>query len=198
MIRQDSKRGASFGARVREARLRMRGASGERWTQDHLARAVEVERNTVSRWENGGVLPRDPAVVARVAAALGVSTDWLLGAGDGDAAVAEKARAHAPGQPHGAAVTYERLLHAYSGRKRGGASLPPAALAVMAGYLGRLVAAGCLPDQVKEAERLMVQAALNRVALAPVAERCVEDVISDVDAAWDFVSRVLRREGRRP
>lgn len=197
MIRRGSERGATFGARVRQARLAMRGASGRRWTQDDLARAVEVERNTVSRWENGGVLPRDPAVVARVAAALGVTTDWLLGAAD-SLAGAEEAATHAAGQPHGAAVTYERLLHAYSGRRRGGAALPPAAIAVMAGYLGRLAAAGCLPHQVKEAERLMVQAARNRVASVPFADRPGEDVISDIDAAWDFVSRLLRREGRRP
>lgn len=63
----------SLSGRIRIARRR-RGLS-----QEALARDLEVSKNTVARWE-AGAQPRG-ATVAKIAAALGVSTDWLL-AGD--------------------------------------------------------------------------------------------------------------------
>src|SRR5580698_4007947 len=85
MIREGSDDdGHSFGDRVRMSRERMRTSDGRRWTQGDLAKALDVKRNTVSRWENGGMLPKDPAVIAALTRVLHVSADWLL-AGFGEA-----------------------------------------------------------------------------------------------------------------
>lgn len=60
-----------LGPRIREART----SAG--LTQNALAHRVGVEQGTVSDWERGRV-PEVRYVVA-LAAALDVSTDWLLG-----------------------------------------------------------------------------------------------------------------------
>ncbi len=68
----------TFGDRLRSSRQRLR-PGGRKFTQSDLAKAVGVERNTVSRWENGGMLPKDPAVIGSLADVLGVTADWLIG-----------------------------------------------------------------------------------------------------------------------
>ncbi len=78
MIRHGARENESFAQRLRSARTRSRTTDGQRWTQKSLATAVGVERNTVSRWENGGMLPKDPVVLARLARILGVDTEWLI------------------------------------------------------------------------------------------------------------------------
>lgn len=179
----------SFGDRVREARQRLRTGDGRRWTQGDLAEAVGVERNTVSRWENGGVRPKDPDLLGRLARTLRVSTDWLIGAAPPVAA--------APGVP---------TSHVREREGNGGGSvatlpagaLPARAAALVADYLGRLERAGCTREQLAGAESLLAAAARNSVASTPAAERAEHDVMADVDAAWDLVVRVLRRDGVRP
>src|SRR5579872_5730275 len=71
-----------FADRLREARQRIRNPSGSRMTQGDLAKAVGVERNTVSRWENSGVRPKDPAVIARLADVLHVTMEYLVASSD--------------------------------------------------------------------------------------------------------------------
>jgi transcriptional regulator with XRE-family HTH domain len=61
-----------FGERVRARR----GALGI--TQEHLAERTGVAATAVGRWE-GGALPRDTIVLARLAVVLQVSMSWLLG-----------------------------------------------------------------------------------------------------------------------
>lgn len=183
----------SFGDRVREARQRLRTEGGRRWTQGDLAESVGVERNTVSRWENGGVRPKDPDLLARLARTLRVSTDWLIGATPAPAA--SGAAAPATGSTGGATTRFtERGRGGYRGAH---AELPRAAAALVADYLDRLDRAGCTREQLAGAESLLVAAARNTVASTPQEARPEHDVIADVDAAWDLVVRILRREGVR-
>jgi len=72
------KESEGFGRRLREARERQRHKSGRRWSQDDLAEALGVAKNTVSEWERGRP-PRDLAILPRIAEALGVDVSWLLG-----------------------------------------------------------------------------------------------------------------------
>lgn len=70
------------GSRVRIAR-KARG-----WTSYRLAQEAEIRAETVSRIENGHLLPGSTTLVA-LSNALRVTTDWLLkGEGDGPPAVA--------------------------------------------------------------------------------------------------------------
>jgi transcriptional regulator with XRE-family HTH domain len=62
---------SGIGARIRAAR-RERG-----WTQEALAEAVEVSRSAVAQWETdrAGQITGN---LARIAAALGTSVEWLM------------------------------------------------------------------------------------------------------------------------
>ena len=176
----------TFGDRVRIARERMRTPEGHRWTQGDLAKSLDVKRNTVSRWENGGMLPKDPAMIATLARVLHVSADWLLaGFGESEFPSDEDSVHEQPDPPYG-----EDALRAES--------LPPVAADVVLRYLDRMVSMGCHPQQVREVERILVTGARNRLARRPFAQRDVREVIADVDSSWDFITQILRRQGLRP
>lgn len=180
-MRQSGRNAESFSERVRSTRQRLRTDTGRRWTQGDLAAAVGVERNTVSRWENGGVMPKDPATIARLARTLGVTTDWLIG---------EPAAIGTP--------TTAPALRVAEGRGRKGRSGSAIRIAgVMRGYLERLREAGCSEAQLNGAEELMVSAAENTIASEPYTDRAESEIIADVDSAWDVIVRILRREGLR-
>lgn len=76
--------------------------------------------------------------------------------------------------------------------------LPPRAYEVVLGYLQRMEAVGASPEQIDEAERLMVEGAYNKLHTRDARERTEDELIVDIDAAWDFITSVLRREGKRP
>lgn len=188
MLRKTSDDGVeSFGDRVRRSRERLRTPEGRRWTQGDLAKALDVKRNTVSRWENGSMLPKDPAMIAALARVLDVTTDYLL-AGLGD----QKAVSTT-----GIGVVHERPDSIYS-RSTTAESLPGPAADLVLRYLDRLVRCGCTTEQTREAERILVTGARNGLAKQPFGQRDMKEVVGDIDAAWDFVTHVLRREGMRP
>jgi hypothetical protein len=76
--------------------------------------------------------------------------------------------------------------------------LPPRAYEVVLGYLQRMEAVGATPEQIDEAERLMVEGAYNKLHTRDARDRTEDELIVDIDAAWDFITSVLRREGKRP
>ena len=92
MIRSRIGRRVSLGDRVKSARQGLR-VRGRKVTQGDLAKAVGVDRNTVSRWENGAMVPSDPTVLASLAAALEVSVEWLISGDPGDRGVARTSNA---------------------------------------------------------------------------------------------------------
>ena len=65
-----SDRSAGLGSRVK-ARREVLGIS-----QEYLARAIGVSKNTVTRWEHGSAPAAERALV--LAKALGVSIEWLV------------------------------------------------------------------------------------------------------------------------
>jgi transcriptional regulator with XRE-family HTH domain len=79
-----------------------------------LATAVGVERNTVARWENGSMLPRDPAVIAALSRTLNVSADWILGD-------------LVPDHPGPSSEAHEQPMQPYRARLGDAESLPPQA-----------------------------------------------------------------------
>lgn len=176
----------SLGDRIRQARERIRMPNGRRMTQGELASAVDVERNTVSRWENGDVQPNKPAQLLRLARVLRVPTDWLIG---GAAAVAA-------GQGPPASQLGERAPGDYP--RDVGTDVPPAAATVVSAYLDRLARAGCSPAQSAAAEALFVAATRNALSPTPIDERSERDLVADADAAWDLIVGILRRDGIRP
>lgn len=186
MIRNAAKSAGSFGERVRVARQRLRTAEGRRWTQGDLAAAVGVERNTVSRWENSGVLPKDPAIVTKLGRTLRVDVPWLLRGAetDSDATAAE-------------ADVHERRGGRYGRAPAAPDTLSGAAVELIQCYVARLSGIGCTGEQVAGAEALLTGAARNGVASRPLIERGDDEVLADIDAAWDMIVRILRRDGIR-
>lgn len=178
MIRSRIKNRSTLANRMKLAREEVR-TGGRKLTQGGLAKAVGVDRNTVSRWENGGMLPSDPEMLAALAGALRVDVDWLI-SGDEDEAT--------PGELHeGTSLKY-----------RAPAELPAGARSLVSGYLDRLRACGCSQAQRRGAEALLLAGARNKVSSTSFGKRSDADVSADVDAAWDVVLRILRREGIRP
>lgn len=86
MLGYSSGMSSGIGDRVRQARKK-RGLS-----QDALARALEVSKNTIFRWEAGEVTPRGTNL-DRLAQVLGVTSDWLMRG-------QERASGEAPDPPH--------------------------------------------------------------------------------------------------
>jgi transcriptional regulator with XRE-family HTH domain len=169
---------ADFSDRLKEARIRVRARTGQKMTQQALASLVGVERNTVSRWENSGVHPKDPAVIGKLADALAVSTDWLVrGAHSRDPAPTVYPAAVAPGIP----VAERRL--------------PVRAYEQIDGYLARLESAGCSPAQTREADRVLRDGAYNRLRANDPGTRGIDEMLDDIASAWRFIVAVLGREG---
>ena len=182
MIRSRIASRESFGDRLRSARRRLgKDGVGKKLTQGDVAVAVGVERNTVSRWENGGMLPKDPAMVAALARVLQVTADWLI-SGTGPASQARRLHEGGTGGYPATAI----------------ARLPGKASALALGYLDRLGDAGCSDGQLRGAEQLLLAGASNQVAVTPFADRSDADICADVDAAWDTIVQILRRDGIRP
>lgn len=172
----------SLGDRIRQARERIRMPNGRRMTQGELADAVSVKRNTVSRWENGEVQPKEPSQLLRLARVLRVSIDWLIEGSTQPLA--------APAQSE----VGERQAEEYPQRP---GETPTSAAAVVASYLMRLERAGCTASQLVAAQSLFAAVTRNDIARTPVDERPVEAVVADADAAWDLIVGILRRDGIR-
>jgi hypothetical protein len=131
------------------------------------------------------MLPKDPAVIGALAGVLGVTADWLI-AGD-------RAQAAAAGRGRG---VHEPVSPAPRSDLAGG-KLPPRAAAVVVAYMDRMRERECTTDQMAGAESILLAGARNRVSLVAPEDRTDEQIASDIDAAWDLVVHILRRDGVR-
>ena len=173
-----------FADRLRQARQRQRSSSGQRMTQGDLASLVGVERNTVSRWENSGVRPKDPEVIAKLADVLRVSMEWLVGSSD---------EALDPGGSRPRVV--EGGAPAYAPRTEPDPLLPLQVYQAVHAYRARLQAAGCTADQTQEAERLLLDGAQNRLRRVHPRARPVQVMLDDLEQVWRYIVHVLATEG---
>lgn len=127
---------------------------------------------SVSQWERGVNVPED-ARLAKLAKLYGAEPASLR------YGTTHAARERTPYTPNPAlrrrlpARPYERVL----------------------AYLHQLEAAGVAEEQIDEAERLMIDGAFNKLNKRDVRERNADELMTDIDAAWEFIAFVLRREG---
>lgn len=150
-------------------------------TQEEVAAKLRVRRPTVSNWErDGGSTPSD-AALERLAALYGWTVQELrfgkaeAVSGGGNNQVRELGSAHG----------YTPV------RKR----LPPDAYARVLGYLEQLEDKGVPPEGIDQAERLMTDAAFNKLNARDAHERTEKELLMDIEDAWDFIRSVLRRQG---
>jgi hypothetical protein len=64
------------------------------------------------------------------------------------------------------------------------------------GYLTRVEVSGAAPHQIAEAQRLLREAAFNRLRPGDPRERELADMVADIESAWAYIAAVLRRAGR--
>lgn len=141
-------------------------------TQADVARQLGVHVMSVSQWERGVNTPEE-ARLAKLAELYGAEPASLR---------------------YGAAhVGRDRTVYTPNPALR--RRLPPRAYSRVLEYVHRLEAAGASEEQIDEAERLMIDGAFNKLNKRDVRERSEDELITDIDAAWEFIAFVLRKEG---
>lgn len=144
--------------------------------QEDAAEKLGVSRVTLSRWENAERPKIRPDVLTRMAALYRKPLEELVGN-------KSVARETAPARPGGSSALAQRLK--------------PAAYEVALTYLRRLRSAGLPDETVDEAERLMLDSTYNKLHARDPRERTEEEQIVDLDAAWAFITLILREQGIR-
>lgn len=152
-------------------------------TQDQVAERMGKRRPTVSDWERKkGSTPSDEDL-RRLAEIYG----WTV----------QELRFGKAGAVSGLGNNHVRegTLAPYAAGSPVRRRLPPPAYARVVDYLEQLEAKGVPAAGVDEAERLMTDAAFNKLNARDPRERTEEELLMDIDDAWDFVRSVLRRQG---
>jgi DNA-binding XRE family transcriptional regulator len=193
-VKRMTGRVANFSDRLKAARLGVRSRTGQKMTQQELASLVGVERNTVSRWENSGVNPKDPMVIGKLADVLAVSTDWLVRGGQSSEppVLPYTWSSHPPSADTSGHLPAPGSAGGATGVER---RLPVRAYEQIDGYLARLESAGCSPAQIREAERVLRDGAYNRLRGSDLRTRETGEMLEDIESAWRFIVAVLAREG---
>lgn len=153
-------------------------------TQKELGDLVGVTEDSVGAWETRDVVPRDP-VKRAVAAALGKTFEWLNGEPD--------AAPESAGTFRELAVREGYRVYTQVPGKR----LPPKAYELVYSYTKKLEAAGLDVAEIEEAERFLIDGAYNKLNARDPGQKSEEDLILDINAAWQFVRDVVRRSGKK-
>jgi transcriptional regulator with XRE-family HTH domain len=167
---RDPERGARIAQARREAGL----------TQREAAATLDTSHTSLSAWENGA--PISEAKLDALSALYGKSKAILRYGDASPAAVNEP-------------VTYYQSAVPFipnpSLRKR----LRPAPYARVYEHIEEMIAADCSTEQIEEAERLMVDGAYNKLNARDPRDRTDEEMILDIEDAWDWIREVLTRSG---
>lgn len=140
-------------------------------TQEQVADAVPTTYVSISSWENGANISEDK--LERLARIYKKSKAYLRYGEDVPADVAEG------------------FIPNPTLRKR----LRPKPYARVYEHVDRMVRANCSVEQIEEAERLMIDGAYNKLNARDPRERTDEEMILDIDDAWDWIKEVLARAG---
>ena len=165
----------TVGDRIRAAQRRSRA------TNEELAADADVHVKTVSQWRHDRQNPTDDNLKA-IAPRLGVSFAWL------------RTGLTVPGKTlvaEGPAITY------YQGPAPVRARLSPRIYERIFDNLERMRRAGCTDDQIDEAERLLSDSGFSKLNKSDLRDRTEEEQLTDIDAAWEFIRRVIKEhEGK--
>lgn len=145
-------------------------------SQIAAAEAVGKTRQTISSYEReqGGTVP-DEETMAHLARLYGTTVAALHRAARGDG-----------------------WRDTYAPNAALAKRLPPKAYEVVLGYLKRMEVVGCTAEQIDEAERLMIDGAFNKLNMRDPRDRTEDELITDIDAAWAFITLILAQDGIRP
>lgn len=167
---RDPERGARLAQARREAGL----------TQREAAAKVETSHTSLSAWENGA--PISEAKLDALSVLYGKSKSSLRYGEQTNLSVRE------PDAYYQSAVPFTPNP-ALKNRLR------PNPYARVYEHIAAMEAAGCSLEQIEEAERLMIVGAYNKLNARDPRERTDEEMILDIDDAWDWIREVLGRAG---
>lgn len=151
-----------------------------------------VHVKTVSQWLGDRQQPTDDNL-RELAPKLSTSWAWLrYGAVAYDPADPETARRQVSEKrfEFSPQVLTEYLRNAAFKRR-----LPPRVYERVYSYIDILTEKGAAQEQIEEAERLMADSAYNKLNARDFKERTEDDMLLDVDDAWDYIKEVLTRAG---
>lgn len=141
-------------------------------TQQQAADSLGVTKQTISDQERGVSTPNEKNL--RALAQLYHTSEAALRYGD---AVREEAT-----EPYTPNPSLKNRLR-------------PRPRARVYEHIQSMVEAGATLEQIDEAERLMIDGAYNKLNARDPRERTDEEMILDIDDAWDWIKEVLGRSG---
>ena len=160
-------------------------------SQKDLARAIGKHEQMINRYENGKASIPWP-VLDQIAEALQTSPLELFSdareIGETTAVLFEQDDSRL--RPM--AVREQFRIYTRSSLRR----LPERAVLRVNQYLNQLEDIGLNPEEVDEAEQFLVNGAYNKINSREPGEKSEEDLIRDIDAAWQFVREVVNRNGK--
>jgi transcriptional regulator with XRE-family HTH domain len=164
----------TLGERLKQA-IRNKG-----WTQVQAARHFGISPVSLSRYVTD---ERDPGeeLLDRMARELGVLTAYLR--------YGTRIYEQAP-YPTGRMSEASRTPYATATRK-----LPSRVREHLYRYLDQLEQLSVPDEEVEEVERLMAESTFSKLHVHDARERTEDELIMDIDAAWDFVRYVMRKRG---
>jgi transcriptional regulator with XRE-family HTH domain len=145
-------------------------------SQKELAKAIGKHEQMITRYENGKASIPWP-VLDQIAEALKTSPIEL------DMEVSRL-------RPM--AVREQFRVYTRSSLRR----LPQRAIMRVNEYLNKLEDLGLNADELDEAEQFLVNGAYNKINSREPGEKSEDDLILDIDAAWQFVRDVVNRNGK--
>jgi transcriptional regulator with XRE-family HTH domain len=149
-------------------------------TQEAAAAKSGFSKQAISGWERGAYAPTEAnlAVIAELYHTTVIDLRY------GNPTV-DDIRSQVSEQP------VEPFTPNPSLRKR----LRPKPYARVYEHIEKLVSAGASLEQIEEAERLMIDGAYNKLNARDPRDRTDEEMILDIDDAWDWIKEVLGRAG---
>ena len=140
---------------------------------EKVAQRVGTTRASVHGWEKGAFAPGE-GNLERLATLYGTTPGELR---------------------YGVGMVREELAGGYTPNPAYRNRLRPKPRARVYEHIQVMVDAGCTIEQIDEAERLMIDGAYNKLNARDPRERSDEDMILDIDDAWDWIKEVLGRAG---
>lgn len=155
-------------------------------TQKQAAEKAGTTDVSISSWENGANISEP--LLTKLGEVYGKPLSWLRYGDD-------LARAVTESRSIDYNVTPPELLDVFQRNPAFRRRLPPKPYARVYEHIDRMVAAACTPEQIDEAERLMIDGAYNKLNKKDPRERSDAEMIVDIDDAWDWIKEVLARAG---
>jgi transcriptional regulator with XRE-family HTH domain len=160
-------------------------------SQKELAKAIGKHEQMITRYENGKASIPWP-VLDQIAEALKTSPIELFAEAREIGETTAVFEDMEVSRLRPMAVREQFRVYTRSSLRR----LPQRAIMRVNEYLNKLEDLGLNADELDEAEQFLVNGAYNKINSREPGEKSEDDLILDIDAAWQFVRDVVNRNGK--